>query len=112
MGKRTIEPSKGKWNVPGGFLDLGEDPKVGAKREALEETGLVVEIREFVGIYMDVYGPTKESTLNIAYLAKVVGGEEKMNDDLTELKWFAPEELPKEMAFENNAKMLEAWLEK
>jgi len=109
LGKRAIEPSMGKWNVPGGFLNLGEDPRDCAKRETREETGLVVEIGEIIGIFMDTYGPGKDSTLNIAYLATVVGGKEKTDDDLSELKWFSPNELPKEMAFECNVKMLNAW---
>lgn len=109
LGRRTIEPAKGKWNVPGGFLEFGEDPKEAAKREALEETGLVVEIGDVLGIFMDVYGPSKESTLNIAYIASVIGGQEKTDDDLKELCWFSPDELPEEMAFESNVKMLEAW---
>lgn len=111
LGKRRIDPSLGMWNIPGGFLNLGEDPKDAAMREALEETGLVVELGDVLGIFMDVYGPAKESTLNIAYLAKIVGGQEKKDDDLSELKWFAPNEIPEELAFENNRKMLDAWLE-
>ncbi|MDD4902778.1 MAG: NUDIX hydrolase [Patescibacteria group bacterium] len=109
LGKRCIEPEKGKWDVIGGFLEYGEHPEAGARREAREETGFDIEIEKLLGIYMDIYGPEKYSTLNICYIAKIVSGEVKPGDDIEELKWFSASELP-EVAFQNGKDMLRDWL--
>lgn len=108
LGRRAIDPSKGKWDVIGGFLNLGEHPTQGAIREAKEETGLDVKIEKLLGIFMDTYGDTGYSTLNICYTATVVGGEPKPNDDAAELKWFDISNLPDDMAYKNNTEMLKA----
>lgn len=109
LGKRNIEPSKDKWDVPGGFCNYGEDPKDTVKREALEETGLKVEPAEIIGIYMDVYGEEKEPTLNIGYITEVVGGEERAGDDLEELQWFDINNIPDDLAFDNGKWMIADW---
>lgn len=108
LGKRGIEPFKGFWNIPGGFLNYGEDPAEGAKREVFEETGLVIEVGDLIGIFNDVYGPDKFATLNIAYKARKISGTEKPGDDLIELEWFPLDQLPGEIAFKNDHMMLEA----
>lgn len=114
LGRRSVEPSKGMWDIPGGFLEYGEHPEDGVKREALEETGLDVEIQDMLGIFMDRYkhGDYEEATLNIAYIVNVRGGKEKPGDDLEELQWFSVDELPSEIAFENGKQMLNVWKEK
>ena len=53
IGRRKIEPRKGYWDLPGGFLEEGEDPLAGLRREFLEETGLEVEPEEWVGAFVD-----------------------------------------------------------
>jgi len=108
LGKRLKEPSKGMWDVIGGFTDQGEHPEVALKREVLEETGLIVEPVSFVGIFMDTYGDNSEFTLNIAYEVKVVGGSEHPGDDIGELRWFSLEDLP-EIAFVNGEEILNAY---
>lgn len=109
LGKRSREPGKGKWDIVGGFLELGEHPEAGAIREAKEETGLEIKIEALVGIFMDTYSVGNQATLNICYTAKVVGGQPQANDDIEELKWFSVAGLPEEMAFANNLEMLAAW---
>lgn len=111
LGKRGIEPSKGMWDIIGGFLNYGEHPHDGARREAQEETGLAVEIKEYLGSFMDEYGEDKEATLNMGFIACITGGEMQPNDDIIELKWFSIHELPQEIAFENGKRMLELWKE-
>jgi 8-oxo-dGTP diphosphatase len=110
--RRGIEPYKGYWDIPGGFLGPGEHPEDGARREILEETGLTVWLGELLGIWMDTYGPGEEAeyTLNCYYLATPVEGHERAADDACELGWFAPDELPEEIAFGGQAiAVLEAW---
>ena len=97
--KRAIEPFKGYWDIPGGFLEAGEHPVDGAVREMREETGLEIRPVEILGLYMDVYGPEQLPTLNICYLAEVSGGEARASSDASDLAWFPLDELPDEIAF-------------
>ena len=106
--KRAVEPFKGYWDIPGGFLESGEHPADGARREVLEETGLLIEPTEVMGFYTDVYGPENEPTLNICYLAKVVGGEEKAGSDAEGMEWFPMDELPERIAFSWEREALDA----
>lgn len=104
--KRGIEPFKGYWDIPGGFLEIGEAPADGARREIEEETGLLVELTEILGLFMDQYGNRNTATLNICYLAKVIGGQERASSDAEELKWFPVHQLPELIAFEWSSKAL------
>ena len=61
--KRGVEPFRGWWDIPAGFLQPGEHPAEGAAREVLEETGLRVAIGDLVGTYVDVYGEERRYTL-------------------------------------------------
>jgi ADP-ribose pyrophosphatase YjhB (NUDIX family) len=114
LTRRAIEPFKGDWDIPGGFLEEGEHPLDGIRRELREETGLDVEPLDFFGVFMDRYGgdSTAQSTLNLLWTARVVGGEASPADDVDELGWFGPDELPPEerLAFRPNvAEILSAW---
>jgi 8-oxo-dGTP diphosphatase len=113
LGRRRGEPFAGCWDIPGGFLEEGEHPLDGMRRELREETGLDVEPIEFLGVWMDRYGgdSTAQATLNLYWTARAVAGEPEAADDVTDLRWFAPDELPgrDELAFENVPKVLSAW---
>ena len=113
LARRAVEPFEGRWDIPGGFLEEGEDPLDGLKRELKEETGLDVEPRKFVGIWMDRYGgdSTAEATLNLYWTARIVSGEPRPADDVSELRWFDRDALPRddELAFENVPLVLAAW---
>ena len=76
-----------------------------------EETGLEVELGEMVGIFMagNPYGPPEDATLNIYYLARPVGGELQTGSDADGFGWFAPEELPDQIAFRCSREALAAW---
>lgn len=105
LGKRKINPSKGRWDVIGGFLELGEHPEAGLQREVLEETGLKVEVLDMIGFFMDVYEGTYP-TLNICYMARAISGRLKPGSDIEELRWFEIAKLPKNIAFKNGKDML------
>ena len=107
--KRGYEPFKGWWDVPGGFLDPGEHPEDGVKRELLEETRLLVRPDRFLGVYMDTYGDEGEPTLNLMYECSVVAGEEAAGDDAVELGWFGPDDVPENVAFESARRALAEW---
>lgn len=108
LGRRKIEPSKGMWDIIGGFLEKDEHPKAGIIREVREETGLEIEILDMIGFFMDSYNNENDSisTLNICYVARKKSGQEKPDDDVSELKWFEISALPKELASKNGAEML------
>ena len=113
LGRRSLEPDKGRWDLLGGFVDEDEHPVDAVRRELHEEAALDIELGDFLGIWIDRYGYDSGavSTLNLYWEARVTGGEERPADDVEELRWFAPSELPwDELAFECNAKVLSAWL--
>lgn len=109
LGRRGIEPFKGWWDIPGGFLEPWEHPAAGAAREVAEETGLVVRPTRVLAIIVDTYGEGGDYTLNIFFLAEIVGGEARPADDVVELGWFGPDELPEQIAFANGRQALAAW---
>ena len=107
-GSRT--PACG--TCPGGFLGEDEHPLDALRRELLEETGLEVEPAEWFGAFLVPYGdgPGTRTVLNLVWRARVVGGTPCAADDVSELGWFARDELPplREIAM---AEPLERWLE-
>jgi ADP-ribose pyrophosphatase YjhB (NUDIX family) len=113
LARRAFEPDAGLWDTLGGFLDEGEHPLDGLRRELLEETGLRVEPETFLGFFMGTYGegPDAASVLNLVWEVRVVSGEMNAADDVSELRWFAPDELPSdsELAFRWVAPFLREW---
>ena len=73
LARRAVEPYLGLWDPPGGFLEEGEHPLDGLRRELLEETGLEGEPERFVGAWMDVYGdaPEAAATLNLYWTVRL-----------------------------------------
>ncbi len=96
--QRRVEPQKGKWSVPAGFLDRGEDPKVTAVREALEETNLHVEIEDLIDVYFNPGATGPGASIFILYRARLLGGELHPGDDAADAGFFALDDLP-EIAF-------------
>lgn len=88
--RRGIEPGYGSWAQPGGFLEIDETAHEGAIRETLEETGLIVEPTEIVGIY----SRPQAAVVVIAWEARVVGGEAGPTPESLEVRTFAPDRIP------------------
>jgi NADH pyrophosphatase NudC (nudix superfamily) len=111
LGRRARDPAAGLWDVLGGFLEPGETPEAALVRELLEETGLVCTVGRYLGGFPDMYGEGGDATLNLAYQCHVGEGEPRAADDVAELAWFAPSELPPpdQFAFPNSVAILEAW---
>lgn len=112
--RRAIEPALGKWDIPGGFIDLHEGAEEAMCRELLEETGLVVEAQGILGIWPDEYpyGDELQRTLNIVYRATApVGATPYAADDASEVAWFAASALPPadELAFASCVAALQQW---
>lgn len=113
LARRAVEPFAGFWDLPGGFVEEGEHPLDALRRELLEETGLEIEPGAFHGVWMDTYGATAdaESILNLYWEARIVSGTMRPADDVSELRWFAPDDLPPraQLAFTTFADALGAW---
>jgi 8-oxo-dGTP diphosphatase len=112
LGRRAFEPSAGRWDIPGGFLDENELPLDGLRRELREETGLEIEPAEFLGTWLQPYAG--RTVLCLTWLARRTGGDPVAGDDLMELAWFGPDELPgpAELAFETFVEILSLWRDK
>jgi 8-oxo-dGTP diphosphatase len=107
--QRAHQPYQGWWTLPAGYVEYGEDVAETAAREALEETGLFVVLQDFLGIYFGGGDPRGAAHLAV-YRAQQVGGQLRPGDDAADARWFAPEALPIEIAFEAQRKALSQWL--
>jgi ADP-ribose pyrophosphatase YjhB (NUDIX family) len=96
--KRAHPPLQAQWSIPGGVLEVGELVREAAVREAREETGLVVEPGELLGVYDRVLRNLEQRVqyhyVLIDFLCRRVAGELQAADDATEVRWFARGELP------------------
>ena len=106
LARRALEPRKGWWDLPGGFLGETEQPEDGLRREFLEETGIAVEPVELMRIDIEPYG--HRFVFSVTYIVEG-DGDPVPADDVDELRWFAPDELP-EMAFPGQNDVLRAWV--
>lgn len=95
--RRASEPLKGEWSIPGGALELGETLREGTAREALEETGLVVEPGEVLEIFdriiPDERGRTRYHYVLVDFLCRRVAGDLRAGSDVGDARWVTPVEL-------------------
>jgi NAD+ diphosphatase len=113
LARRAFQPDKGKWDSPGGFLEEGEDPIAGLRRELREEAGIEVDVGSFVGGFVGTYGdpPNERYVLNLVWAARLAAGDPAPSDDVSELRWFSKDALPGDgdLAFRWLAPSLRAW---
>lgn len=109
LARRALDPGAGMWDLPGGFLDEGEEPLVGLRREIAEETGLAIEPGPFLGAFVEPY--EGRFVLGLTWAVSAPAGEPAAEDDVAELRWFGPGELPgaDEFAFPHHPRLLDAW---
>lgn len=99
--QRGMEPYKGQWAFPGGFLEMEESAEEGALRELREETGLRgAYIRQFHTFTAPQRDP-RERVITIAYYALVRMQDVKGGDDASDARWFALTEVP-QLAFDHD----------
>ena len=106
LAKRAHEPRKGWWDLPGGFLAETETPEDGLRREFREETALDIEPVELMCITIEPYH--HRYVFSVTYVVRGEG-DPVPADDVEELRWFAPDELP-EMAFPGQNQVLRDWV--
>ena len=111
LARRGADPGAGLWDLLGGFIEEGEEPLAALRREIEEETALKIEPGEFLGGYPDRYGDEGLYTLNLYWMAQISGGELELDEELAEVGWFGPEELPESshFAFRNTLEALRDW---
>ncbi|MFQ5576310.1 MAG: NUDIX domain-containing protein [Anaerolineae bacterium] len=107
--RRGVDPGKGRWCFPSGFVEIDESPRMAAVREFKEETGLDVTITGLLDVYhynADFRGPG----IMVLYRGTVTGGAPTPMDDVVEVGFFGPDTLPEtEIAFESNRVALARW---
>lgn len=105
--KRSIQPGRGKWVIPGGFVERDETVAQAAARETLEETGLEVRVGDLVG----VYSYPDSMIVVVVYSAQVTGGEMIAGSECLETRAFPQEEIPwSDLAFRTSYDALSDWL--
>jgi 8-oxo-dGTP diphosphatase len=110
--RRAFAPSRGAWDVPGGFVERGETAEAAAKREAREELGVDVRVGGIVGIFPDTYtfGAERQPSLNIYFMGRLRRPNMTVRpaDDVSGFRWFALNRLPRRLAFRNSHQALNA----
>ena len=105
--RRGIEPGRGLWAQPGGFLEVDETVSEAAIRETFEETGLVIQPGDIVGLYSRL----EAAVVVIAFEAHVVAGEFRLCPEALEIRAFDPGQIPwPEVAFLTSKWALRDWV--
>jgi 8-oxo-dGTP diphosphatase len=102
--KRDVEPLRGLWALPAGYVDRGEDPRDAAAREALEETGLIVRIGRVIEVFFSGI------VITIIFEAAYIDGELRPGDDAAEVGWFDAAHLP-ELGFDSTKQLIGQWIQ-
>ena len=106
--RRAIEPRKGYWNLPGGYLENGESLTEGAARETLEETNAQVNI----GKLLSIFTIPSINQVMMHFLAELKSDRFSTTVESSELRLYTPQELPwDQLAFNSNNFALNAYLE-
>lgn len=108
--ERGIEPYKGQWAFPGGFLNPEETAEEGALRELREETGLEAAYIDQFHTYTDPKRDPRDRVITIAYYALVRIQEVKGGDDAAKARWFSLDEVP-QLAFDHDRILRDAMKE-
>jgi ADP-ribose pyrophosphatase YjhB (NUDIX family) len=106
LTRRSIDPGRGLWTFPGGFVDFGETVTDAAVRETYEETGLKVDLTGLLDVYSYPGAP-----VIIVYRARVIGGTLTTCDENDALEWVAPDDIPWDrLAFQSTREALREWV--
>ena len=103
--KRSVEPAKGTWCLPGGFIEVDESIEEAAVRELEEETGLKGEIEGLVDFFSQ-RSQYYRAILIFGYRVKILGGELKAGDDAQEAGFYDLDKLPP-IAFLSHKRLIE-----
>ena len=99
--KRSFGVFRGYWVLPGGRMEKGEDARTCCIREAKEETGLDVEVLDFIGFYDSPERDPEKHAVSLAFLCRPAGGEMKHNEEATDIKFFSRDSLPENIGWDH-----------
>jgi len=105
--RRDIEPGRGLWGMPGGYVDWDEHPEAAMVRECREETGVEVVGEGLISVQHVSLGQG-EGAVVLSYRARLLRGQAEARDETQEVGWFSPHELPR-LAFATHGAVLQAW---
>jgi ADP-ribose pyrophosphatase YjhB (NUDIX family) len=104
--KRNIEPRRGKWTLPAGFMELGETTAEGAARETDEEAGAQIELEPLFAV-MNV---VRVGQVHLFYRARLLSTDFKPGHETMEARLFREDEIPwDEIAFRTVRETLERY---
>jgi NADH pyrophosphatase NudC (nudix superfamily) len=109
LGRRAVDPGKGRWDMLGGFIELGETAEQAAHREVLEEAGLQITLKRYLGSFLAAYGPRRVPVLDFGFMAAPTGGILRPASDVAEVRWFPAADLPQDLAFAHQPQIIDAW---
>jgi len=102
MVRRKKDPFRGQLALPGGFVNEGETVEDAMKREAMEETSLVVEPINILGVYSDPKRDPRKHIMTVVFVGIIVEGSGKAGDDAASLAWIDLAEIGKQqIAFDH-----------
>ncbi len=108
LAQRKFKPFAGDWDLPGGFVDIGESPQQASVRELKEEADLEIKVLEYISAYPDRY--QQYPTLVMGFSAEIISGEIEPHDDVAKLKWFSINKLPDNIAFASINRIIKDFL--
>lgn len=106
--QRSAAPFRGSWNLPAGYVEADESPYHAVVREVSEEVGLSVEVERLLEVYYFDDDPRGNGIL-IVFQCRIVSGEIGVSSEAQAAQFFAPEELPEELAGGGHDRAVNAW---
>jgi ADP-ribose pyrophosphatase YjhB (NUDIX family) len=107
LGRRNIDPGRGKWSFPSGYVNRGEKVELAALREVKEETNLDINLTALLGVFSDINNPI----ILIVYCAEITCDIKQMSpqqEEVSELGFYNLENLP-ELAFPFDQTIMQRW---
>lgn len=106
LGRRCIDPGKGRWSFPAGYVNRGEVLEDAAIREVLEELSVIVKLNGLVGVYSE----QGAAVVLIVYAGEIVNGEPTPDArEVSEVRKFPLDQLPEALAFPHDRRVLADW---
>lgn len=110
--QRGVDPAKGAWALPGGFMDAGEMPEAALCRELNEEVALAVAVEKLLKIYPMTDGNGNRTGIVLAYKASPIDNTvlAAASHDVQAAGWFSADDMPVNLAFESTVTLIHEWL--
>jgi 8-oxo-dGTP diphosphatase len=109
LGRRAKAPFAGWWEVPGGFVERGEHPADAAVREVAEELGIAISLTGLVGIYLEPSMRGESLQVTVYEATTEATTAEPDPAEVTDWAWFAPDDVPAELAGRHRLR-IDDWL--